>query len=525
MKKRLFAVLLALVMVLALLPTAALAADKVEINWLPGGMEPLGYDAKTDRILARNGTAWFLLDRAGNIVKPLGTLDYEYMGGFSEGLAYVSKDGKCGYIDGSGQMVIPASFDDAYEFSEGLAAVGFGDWNTCKYGFIDQAGQMVIQPVYDDVNFTGFSEGLAAVKKGELWGFIDKTGKEVIPPAYDYVYSFSEGLAMVRVGDYENEKCGFIDKTGKIVLPLEYDDFNGAFSEGLTWMRKGDKSGYIDKTGKMVIPCNTADFFGRFSEGIAGVQDEKGTYYIDKTGKVLFRTDGFWGQIISTFECGLAAMERFQDVEPGYWDRTFINKNGEEIFSEYYNLTLLWGPCGYVCKFVPGDEDGISESYGIFVNPYYTSTQPEQPTTPDKPATPTNDKLSVDGRDATPAAYKIGGANYFKLRDVAMMLSGTKAQFSIAYDGEKKAIMITTGQPYQPVGGELGAAPSAVASAMTSNDAVYINGEKVNLTAYKIDNANYYGIRELAQKLGFNVGWTGERGMFIESDKPYTDAD
>lgn len=140
-------------------------------------------------------------------------------------------------------------------------------------------------------------------------------------------------------------------------------------------------------------------------------------------------------------------------------------------------------------------------------------------------ATPTNDKLSVDGRDATPAAYKIGGANYFKLRDVAMMLSGTKAQFSIAYDGEKKAIMITTGQPYQPVGGELDAVPSAVASAMTSNDAVYINGERVNLTAYKINNANYYGIRELAQKLGFNVGWTGERGMFIESDKPYTDAD
>jgi len=25
--------------------------------------------------------------------------------------------------------------------------------------------------------------------------------------------------------------------------------------------------------------------------------------------------------------------------------------------------------------------------------------------------------------------------------------------------------------------------------------------------------------------LGFNVGWSGERGIFIETDKPYTDAD
>ena len=140
-------------------------------------------------------------------------------------------------------------------------------------------------------------------------------------------------------------------------------------------------------------------------------------------------------------------------------------------------------------------------------------------------ATPTNDKLSVDGKDASPAAYKIGGANYFKLRDVAMLLSGTKAQFEISYDNEKKAINISTGRPYTPQGYELQAMPAGSTPAETSGDAVYVNGVKVDLTAYKIGGANFYGIRELAQKLGFNVGWTNERGMFIESDKPYTDAD
>ena len=144
---------------------------------------------------------------------------------------------------------------------------------------------------------------------------------------------------------------------------------------------------------------------------------------------------------------------------------------------------------------------------------------------PTLPANPTNDKLSVDGAEAAPAAYKIDGANYFKLRDVAMLVNGTKGQFSVEYDGEKSAIMITAGQPYQPIGGELGTVPSSAAKATTSNDAVYVNGVKADLTAYKIDGANYYGLRELGKQLGFNVGWTQEHGMFIEGDKPYTDAD
>lgn len=146
---------------------------------------------------------------------------------------------------------------------------------------------------------------------------------------------------------------------------------------------------------------------------------------------------------------------------------------------------------------------------------------PQLPSVPSTPAFPTNDKLSVDGEDAAPAAYKINNANYFKLRDLAMLLNNSNAQFSVDYNGEINAIMITTGQPYRPQGGELNTVPSAAASAMPSNDAVYINGVKTDLTAYKIAGANYYGIRELGRALGFNVGWTGERGMFVETDKPY----
>ena len=140
-------------------------------------------------------------------------------------------------------------------------------------------------------------------------------------------------------------------------------------------------------------------------------------------------------------------------------------------------------------------------------------------------ALPTNDKLSVDGVSKSPAAYKIGGANYFKLRDVAMLLNGTKAQFNIRYDDAKRAINITTGQTYEPQGYELQPMPAGSATANLSNDAVYIDGVQVDLAAYKIGGANFYGIRDLGRRLGFNVGWKQGTGMYIESDKPYSDAD
>ena len=220
------------------------------------------------------------------------------------------------------------------------------------------------------------------------------------------------------------------------------------------------------------------------------------------------------------------------------WSDTFWNCESLTSITIPASVTMIWDRAFFVC---PGLRDvyyGGTEAQWkavtivdnenddlLSATIHYNSTAPDQPALPaTAPAQPTNDKLSVDGKDATPAAYKIDNANYFKLRDVAMLVNGTKAQFSIEYDVEKKAIMITTGQPYHPLGGELGTVPSADATAMTSNDAVYINGVKTDLTAYKIDNANYYGIRALAKALGFNVDWAPERGMFIETDKPYSGA-
>ena len=77
-------------------------------------------------------------------------------------------------------------------FSEGLAAVSIDG----KGGYIDSAGDMIIEPQYDNVGI--FSEGLAAVKVNEKWGYIDKSGNMFIAFQYADAGYFSEGLAPVE---------------------------------------------------------------------------------------------------------------------------------------------------------------------------------------------------------------------------------------------------------------------------------------------------------------------------------------
>lgn len=149
------------------------------------------------------------------------------------------------------------------------------------------------------------------------------------------------------------------------------------------------------------------------------------------------------------------------------------------------------------------------------------SSAPSTPAAPSgQTAQPSTDKLTVDGKSQVPTAYKIGGNNYFKLRDVAAMLNGTSKQFSVGYDG---SVILTTSQSYQSVGGELSGPASGGQSASVSNNVVYINGVKAELTAYQISGNNYFKLRDLGKALNFYVGWSQERGVYIETDKPYQD--
>ena len=133
-----------------------------------------------------------------------------------------------------------------------------------------------------------------------------------------------------------------------------------------------------------------------------------------------------------------------------------------------------------------------------------------------------NQKLTVDGADAPVTAYNIGGNNYFKLRDVAYLLSGTTAQFSVRYDEKTKSIRIVTGEAYTANGSELHPIGTGDKEAKKSTQTLYIDGQEVSsLTAYNIDGYNYFKLRDLGNALGFTVDYNQETNtILIRTPKP-----
>lgn len=57
--------------------------------------------------------------------------------------------------------------------------------------------------------------------------------------------------------------------------------------------------------------------------------------------------------------------------------------------------------------------------------------------------------------------------------------------------------------------------------ATISNQAVYVDGQRVYMTAYQIGGNNYVKLRDIGEAVGFNVYWDGT-SVQVESDKPYT---
>jgi photosystem II stability/assembly factor-like uncharacterized protein len=128
-------------------------------------------------------------------------------------------------------------------------------------------------------------------------------------------------------------------------------------------------------------------------------------------------------------------------------------------------------------------------------------------------AAPIQNTLSVDGKSVSLWAYEIGGGMYFKLRDLAMALSGTEKQFDISwtFDSDYRGIDLLFGRAYMSIGGEL-SAPSnqGKAVAVLSTASFYCDGGRPAMPAYLIGGAHYVKLSDLAATLKFASDWDEE---------------
>ena len=136
----------------------------------------------------------------------------------------VHVDGKSGFIDAQGRIVVDAKFGMAGDFREGLALVGdvFPDETPVmpglvkrRIGFINAVGEPVTPQHFD------MAEGLAAVRPGEAkeMSYIDASGQTVIPAiACALAGPFRDGLA--RLQGPQGEAVGYINRGGDFVWPM-----------------------------------------------------------------------------------------------------------------------------------------------------------------------------------------------------------------------------------------------------------------------------------------------------------------
>jgi hypothetical protein len=146
-----------------------------------------------DRILVMRDNKYGFLDEKGNEVIPC---TYDQAGLFDQGRAYVSIDNKWGIIDRNGNVVLPIEYDnsgyraEAYRYHDGLALIEKNN----RYGYCDMEGRPVIWPCFE--NAYQFSDGLAPVCLG-LWGYIDTKGEFFISPVFDMASPFEYGRSEV----------------------------------------------------------------------------------------------------------------------------------------------------------------------------------------------------------------------------------------------------------------------------------------------------------------------------------------
>ncbi len=205
----------------------------------------------------------------------INNMDYEDAFDFSEGLAAVKHNGMWHYINTSGQIAFSGLFEEASSFKNNIAFVRKPNHKFLT--FINKKGEEIFLPNrVTDVDF-GIKEVLEAreyledsdhlrspapVSTGtpmyivqndsNLWGLMNQKGEIVIPCMYNKIWAEKTNVWLLekdgRFGLYD------INHKIKILNPL-YSEFGKEMNTpNLIRVRKNGYWGWVDNQGKTVIP-------------------------------------------------------------------------------------------------------------------------------------------------------------------------------------------------------------------------------------------------------------------------------
>ncbi len=312
--------------------------------------------------VVRDGAVLECINPSGKVLFQLDGIEWAY--NFHDGLSrVVDNDGRVGFVNTSGEIVIDIQFVRAGDFYEGLAYAETEN----ESGYIDRKGNFIFQANPDKMYV--FSDGLAINNiGGGQYGYIDKKGNIKIPFQFDVAYNFSEGLACVKIGD----SYGFIDKTGSYVVNPQFD-YAGSFSEGLAIVGVGGRYGYINSKGKIVIESIFSDAI-RFNGGYAFVENSDGKYgLINKKGEFVvkpqFTKAKAPSDIVSVRSGKFNGKEFVPEFLKRYSAEGWDGLNGSTSLMNIralYKKAKAYGDNDFVCETSFDAVDGVKLTYMFF---------------------------------------------------------------------------------------------------------------------------------------------------------------
>ncbi len=297
----------------------------------------------------KNGKAGYI-DANGHVVVPPKLTPWGNSGSeFHDGLLEVAvSDGK--YVDRTGKLVIDRDLYRGWDFSEGLAVAARNDEHL--WGYINTSGEFAISPRFEwslSDYVWSFADGLARIKVKNKFGFIDHSGAFVIQPQLLDAIDFNDGMARVvtegpcvyfpdgpcgafnpeLVGGSEGSnhpscKFTYIDKTGAVITKARFDSARD-FSDGLAPVRFGALWGFIDKAGLMAIPPRFEDAES-FHSGLSRIRMDGLYGYADKSGEIVVKPQYKYAE---SFSDGLAVV----GDDWGYW---YIDQHGNQPFQRKF---------------------------------------------------------------------------------------------------------------------------------------------------------------------------------------------
>lgn len=305
------------------------------------------------------------LNRRGKEVIPL---SYESARDFENGKALVkNQDGSYALIDLTGKTVMRFSYPFVENYGDGLLA--FKENEDGKWGYIDEQGSVVIKPQFSGT--MPFEEGHAIVNMSntyiDKYGVIDRQGNFIIKPQYNSLLYLEEGRyalgkAMIPDKPYLFSKYALADAKGHIYTGFIFNDI-APFTDGIASAYNDQYTFFIDMRGSRmehlpkVSGSGTLSFIKTLIKGNIDFR----ILYFDKKGQVIWKQNS----IIPLNNEVVVIENKYKPNKDYlvYYPKLKGIENQEEVNQKLKELSAV--------KPIPADKQLDSNYVGDFDVPFY----------------------------------------------------------------------------------------------------------------------------------------------------------